>query len=282
MYINQEFIQEVGLGTWLWKTAVRQFYKRILRLDHKMRLPTGEYFLLPRGSKFASEAFITGGNVDWGSEALLYAILPERGCLLDVGANIGYYSIYMIPSCSKIFAFEPDPRMLEGLSRNTINYPEITIIDKAIGRKSCVASFVLEDSGEVSHLARCDSASGNTIDVACTTIDDFVVERNLTSVSAIKIDIEGFDIDAIAGAQTVLEKMRPIILTEASPTQELFELLSPPDYLVMAYARDSTNRRISFLPIKADGVDGFETKMLFLVPRERVEELKATASTLNL
>jgi len=45
------------------------------------------------------------------------------GCLLDVSANIGYYTCYMYPTCSRIFAFEPDRRMRAILEQNVIGLP---------------------------------------------------------------------------------------------------------------------------------------------------------------
>jgi hypothetical protein len=50
---------------------VRQFYKRVLRRDLRMKLPTGLPIVLPRSSQFGSEAYVTNANVDLGAEALL-------------------------------------------------------------------------------------------------------------------------------------------------------------------------------------------------------------------
>jgi len=44
---NRRFIKEVGLLRWVWRTAIRQYHKRVVRRDHAMRLPTGEWMTLP-------------------------------------------------------------------------------------------------------------------------------------------------------------------------------------------------------------------------------------------
>ena len=107
--VNIGFIKEVGPFRWVFRTVVRQFYKRIVKRDHTMRLPTGEWITLPVSNHFASEAFVTHGDVDWGSERLLEALLSRKGVFLDVGAHIGYYSLYVLPRVLAVYSFEPDP-----------------------------------------------------------------------------------------------------------------------------------------------------------------------------
>ena len=109
MPINLEFVKEVGPFTWLRRTFVRQFSKRILGKDNSLKLPTGLRMRLPTASKFASEVFITGSKVDWGSEELFVNHLNASEVVLDVGANIGYYSLYVLPRTAAVHAFEPDP-----------------------------------------------------------------------------------------------------------------------------------------------------------------------------
>jgi FkbM family methyltransferase len=159
------------------------------------------------------------------------------------------------------------------LEQNVIGLTNVSIVGQAVGRHVGSASFVLESAGEVSHLARTGDSSGDHVVVEVTTIDAFVQSRRLTKVSAIKIDIEGFDIDAIAGAHHTMAKFRPLILTEASPEGALFDLLAPVNYVAMAFVRGQNDRKKQFSRIPAGGVPGFDCKMLFLAPSERLEEL---------
>jgi hypothetical protein len=74
MPINTVFIRDVGTPGWAWRTVVRQFWKRSLRPDHRMQLPTGAWMTRPIADHFASEAFITNADVDWGSEQQLFSL----------------------------------------------------------------------------------------------------------------------------------------------------------------------------------------------------------------
>lgn len=264
MPINTEFVKEVGTFTWLRRTLLRQFSKRILRKDNTLVLPTGLSMRLPRTSKFASEVFITGSNVDWGSEELFANYLDVSGVFLDIGANIGYYSLYVLPRVSAVHAFEPDPRALAVLRSNAADHPNAHVHSLAVGKCAGKSFFILESNTEVSHLAdpstQCSEQS-NEIDV--TTIDDFVAERNLR-ITGIKIDVEGSDLDVIEGGLTTLRSQSPLVLTETKPDERLFTLVRPLGYKVFAFTKHPKAAQFRLQAIDHEG--NFQTKMLFLVP----------------
>lgn len=253
--MNTEFIKEVGPLKWATRTAIRQFYKRVIRRDHWMRLPTGKRLSLPFHSHFASEAYVTKANVDWGSEKLLYALLPGNGAFLDVGAHIGYYALYMLPRVDEVYCFEPDTRILEALRRNARRYNFVHVIPAAAGATNGKARFAMESSIETSHL----SDTGTEIDVV--TLDAFVQSKRLRRVTAIKTDAEGHDLEVLQGAVGVLREHRSIVLTEAKPESALFDLMETIGYAVFGYAHDG--RKPVFMEIKRGSIA--PTKMLFLV-----------------
>jgi len=263
--MNLVFIREVGLFRFLRRKAVRQFYKRILRRDHAMRLPTGERMNLPITDLFASEAYITNGNVDWGSERLLFGLLNSRGAFLDIGAHIGYYSLYMLPRATEVYAFEPDPRVRELLEANVSHRPKIQVIPSAVGATPGRARFTLESDSAISHLAGEHDDQSKLIDVEVVTVDSFVQSRGL-KVEGIKIDVEGHDTEVIQGALQVLKDQQPLVLTEAKPDQALFALTQQADYRVFAYVMNPPNPKKSFKELLLSHPTPGTTKMLFLVP----------------
>jgi FkbM family methyltransferase len=279
--IHWNFIKEVGVGKFIVRTIHRQFYKRILRRSQRMRLPTGELFQLPRTSQFATEAFITNGDVDWGSEALLFRLASRARAFMDIGANIGYYSQYMRPGVSAVYAFEPDPRMFALLRDSLAGHANVMIFPLAVGSRNGKARFTLEKSGEVSHFAHHPSESDPaTVVVDTVTVDSFV-ERQQIHVGIIKTDVEGFDLDVLRGAQMTLQTQRPIVLSEIQPSAELFTLVHGLGYCICAYLRDIQSRKKSFCfidgPLRSDQA----AKMLFLIPAERIAEVSELAASLR-
>jgi FkbM family methyltransferase len=269
--INLAFIRDVGPLRWAWRTAIRQYYKRLAQRDHAMQLPTGEWMTLPIRDRFASEAFITNGDVDWGSEALLFSLLKRKGVFLDVGAHIGYYSLYVLPRVVAAYAFEPDPRVCALLEENVKGKQDVTVVPWAVGAKQGRAGFILERHSEVSHLSVGDEDARKRIVVDLVTLDAFVASRGLT-VEAIKIDVEGHDAEVIQGALGLLRQQQPLVLTEAKPDAELFDLAGRVEYRVFAYLRRRRTRVPFLAELFADARIPGETKMLFLVPERLADE----------
>jgi len=242
-----------------------------------MLLPSGEWMTLPIADRFASEAFITQANVDWGSEALLFSLLRGEGVFLDIGAHIGYYSLYMLPRVRACYCFEPGPRVLPLLENNVDGIEKVLVIPWAVGATQGRARFTLERHSEVSHLSADGDDAGDQIVVDVVTIDSFIADR-LLNVEAIKIDIEGHDLEAIEGALKVMAEQAPLVLTEARPDAKLFELTRQVGYRVFAFVRNSKSGSKRLLELVPDAPIPGQTKMLFLVPKRLLSKfLQLTA-----
>lgn len=271
--MDRAFIHEIGWRNWICRYAMRQFFKRILRRSQIIRLPTGNELLLPRCSAYATEVFVTRANVDWGSEALLCRLLKGGGAFLDIGANIGYYSAYLEPFVQEVFAFEPDSTARMHLLSNVRKLSKVTLVSCAIGAETSTAKFVQAGRSELSHLAE---FGGNGCEVPVVSIDDFAVQRGL-SICGIKIDICQQDFAALQGAVDVLQRQRPVVLAAMQPSRELAALSRKVDYAIFAYAREPASREIRFVRVDALEARGLAFKMLFLIPRERSDEIRALA-----
>jgi FkbM family methyltransferase len=127
-------------------------------------------------------------------ECLLIAkYLPKNGVFLDIGANIGVYTfrISSLRPDSKIYAFEPSPKLFEKLNFNLKlnNISNVKAFDTAISDFKGELSFSTENESLV-------LGSGN-IHVKADTLIDFISSENLTSIGALKIDIEGAEDKAL-------------------------------------------------------------------------------------
>ena len=273
--MNITFIRDTGATKWILRKLIREFSTRILKQDNFLRLPTGLMIRLPKENLFSSDAFVTNSDVDWGAEKLLARNLERDGIFLDIGAHIGYYSLYMLPLVRAIYAFEPDPRARAWLTSNLSPYPNAFVVPVAVGERSGRASYVLSRNPDTSHLSSNCTSEENVVEVDVVTVDEFVTRHNLR-VTAIKIDVEGFDIAVVAGARQTLRSQAPLVLTEAKPEEKLFELISDLDYRVFAFTRDFKTRRVAFEELHLNSAA--HTKMLFLVPARLTSEFAQRAS----
>jgi len=181
----------------------------------------------------------------------------------------------MLPLVKAVYAFEPDPRARAWLTRNLSPYPNALIVPVAVGARSGRATYVLSPDPETSHLSSGFVGEGNVLEVEVITVDEFVARFNLR-VTAIKIDVEGFDFDVVAGALQTLRNQAPLVLTEAKLEDRLFQLISDLDYRVFAFTRDFKMMRTAFEELHPH--TKANTKMLFLVPGRLASEFSPEAS----
>lgn len=142
--------------------------------------------------------------------------LKSGAVILDIGANIGYYTILAskkIGKRGKVFAFEPDPRSLQILKRNVdLNKcKNVTIVNSAVGKKNSFATFTLDSTnpGESSLLK---NKNGKKIKVKTTTIDSFVKKHRIKKIDILKMDIEGTEIYALKGGEKTFKDSKNIKL----------------------------------------------------------------------
>jgi hypothetical protein len=154
---------------------------------------------------------------------------------------------------------------------NVYGKKNVHVVHLAAGARPGRARFTLAKHSEVSRLSREGDDPGNQIVVDVVMLDRFVFSRKLM-VEAIKIDVEGYDIDVIQGALHVLAKQEPLVLTEAKPDGALFVLMRKVGYRVFAFVRHKWTRKKRFVELFPDRPIPGETKMLFLVPGRLTEE----------
>jgi len=148
----------------------------------------------------------------------------QRGLVLDVGANIGFFSLlfaHLYPEC-QIHAFEPNPYAFERLQENLKANPKL-------GYRISTFANAVSDREQHVELTTVPGAAGHawgrvgiprrdgmvTFDVAATTIDSLYAGSRVP-IRLIKIDVEGYELPVLEGASAVVAEFRPIIVFEVS------------------------------------------------------------------
>ncbi|MCR4432903.1 MAG: FkbM family methyltransferase [Caldiserica bacterium] len=132
---------------------------------------------------------------------------PEKGdWVLDIGGLFGETSFYFskyVGEEGQVFCFEPVSEnyrvLLENLAENGTK--NIVPVNLAVGE----TSGEIRISGSGGGAAHSDSGKI----VSCTSIDDFVRNNNLARVDMIKMDIEGYEMNALQGAVETLKDFKP-------------------------------------------------------------------------
>jgi FkbM family methyltransferase len=145
----------------------------------------------------------------------IYGHDVRRGdIVLDAGANIGVYTRKVLDAGAKlVIAIEPAPENLECLRRNfkgEIAAGQVVVYAKGIWDKEDVLSFNIDpdNSAADSFVIRRTNAK-NVLQLPVTTVDKMMAELKLERADFIKMDIEGAEPRALAGAKETLAKYKP-------------------------------------------------------------------------
>jgi FkbM family methyltransferase len=169
--------------------------------------------------------------------ACFLAVLSARpdGVFLDVGANVGLFSV-LAASLSdwRVVGFEPTPRLAAGARQICrSNSLDVRLEELALGRETGAATFYLSDVSDCSNsLAAGFRPATSTLVVPVERLDEWAARTGCVP-DLIKIDTETTEPDVLAGGREVLRRDRPWLLCEVLPghrTQELIDELAPLGY----------------------------------------------------
>lgn len=149
------------------------------------------------------------------------AFLDKQKAAIDVGAHGGQYTSVLSVNSRLVFAFEPIPRLAEGL--RTFCFPNVEIINAALSDSNGMLRLHIpqQDGKSLMPLAslevpdRSEYESWEELDVPLCRLDN----RVDTPVSFIKIDVEGHEISVLKGAERLLKAYRPTLLIEIGSTE---------------------------------------------------------------
>jgi len=141
----------------------------------------------------------------------------------DIGGNIGLMAapiLAQVPGCH-VVSFEPSANVLPYLQRTVAQSPfadRWIVIPKAVGAQVGTVKFNLNAPGHSPYdgirATHRVSTRQSEVEVALTTIDREWHAHDTPHVSAIKIDVEGAELDVLRGARECLAAERPTVMVE--------------------------------------------------------------------
>jgi FkbM family methyltransferase len=158
----------------------------------------------------------------------------------DIGGNIGLMAapiLARVPECH-VLSCEPSANVLPYLQRTAAESPfadRWTVIPKAVGARVGIVKFTLHSPSNSPYdgMRATDRVASDhrEVEVELTTIDAEWKRLGLPRVSAIKIDVEGAELDVLKGASECLKKEKPPILLEWN-AKNLAAYKCPPETLL--------------------------------------------------
>jgi FkbM family methyltransferase len=149
--------------------------------------------------------------------------LTGDGVVLDVGANLGFFSLLIakLDSLRPIYAFEPSPSTFKSLEDNVARnrLSSVTCFQMAIADHDGEVRFALKEHARANaSIVIEDEDRPGTLPVASETLDTFCKRRSIGRIALLKVDVEGYETLVFKGASDVLTKVRPeLIYFEVCP-----------------------------------------------------------------
>lgn len=216
-------------------------------------------------------------NFDWyepQESSMVLGLLKDGMTMLDIGANIGWYSLViakLFPN-TDVHAFEPIPHIYRTLAENIAlnNRQNIRTYNQGFSNQAGEAVFYFSpDLGVNASLRNVSSRNAEDIEETRCVVDtvDHFTDRQSLIVDFIKCDVEGAEYLVFQGARQTLERDKPIIFSELLRKwsaqfdyhpNEMIQFLTQ-----LGYDCFTVNHQ-TLLPFKAMDENTIETNFFFL------------------
>jgi FkbM family methyltransferase len=225
------------------------------------------------GSFLDRNVYLFGDHEGTEIELFLSVVPPKRrGIILDVGANAGTHSLQFARSFEHVHSFEPNPALWAQFERNIALNQLSNVTLHRVGladRDAQLPFFMIEKPnlglGTFSTVEQYDMPLFEVGSASVVRGADYLATQGIGPVDAIKIDVQGFEVEAIRGLLPVLERDRPYLWFElGSGTRQVLNSRTTLERLIpfrhearlIDRRRTLLTRRVALVPAPADLPEG--------------------------
>jgi len=218
------FVKSLGLQN---ISIVRSLYNRIRRMkmpNKDIILPLDDLRILVRNPRqsFIGRSLYLEGIWERKETQFLPSVVKPGMTILDIGADIGYYTLLFakLVGQGRVFSFEPIPKAKWYLDYNIeLNcLQNVRTLSFALFDKT--GEVCLEDPFTKSKINLSKkNISENDIIVEMKVYDDWKYEEGIDHLDLVKIDVEGAELNILKGMKDTLESDGPGLLIEVHPQQ---------------------------------------------------------------
>jgi len=168
--------------------------------------------------------------------------LPKDSIFYDLGANLGWFSLYAANLGLQVYAFEVDKNNFFGLQKNIEANPnlldKIFIFNQGIADKKRNINLRFSDDTIGGHhktleLPNFSATSGiianKKIEIIVDSLDNIIKDNNLPFPDHLKVDIDGSEYAFLLGANEILNHAKSMVIefwTESEYYNESIRILN--------------------------------------------------------
>lgn len=186
------------------------------------------------------------GIYDRQQTQLIKKLVKKKHTVLDIGANIGYFTLIMAKHAKRVYAFEPEPRNFQILKKNVElnNLSNVKLYNLAVAETNGNGILHLCENNRGMHrIYPSNWCKEGTTDIQTVRIDDIIQEADF-----IKMDIEGAELGALKGMTKLLQTCNITLSMEFYPpsieeygakSKDLYDFITNLGYHIKIPLRDS-------------------------------------------
>ncbi len=200
------------------RTAVkflRWAFYQTWKLDFSFGTEEGSHYVSMPGNWSSLATYIQNYR-DPGIQLFIRRSLPPGSTFVDVGANIGTYTVpasAAVGPNGKVIAIEPHPFIFEYLKRNVAGnqLQNVLTVNAAVGatRKNALMRYEKDNPGQT-HVISQFHAEATKVPMA--RLDDILSDLGIANVAYLKIDVEGYELYVLRGAKRIIDGSSSIII----------------------------------------------------------------------
>ena len=187
----------------------------------------------------------------------LFSLIKEGMIVIDIGANMGEVSLNIanrVRETGKVYSFEPSSTNYKKCFQNILLNEKLkNSIDLnfcALGDKSTSAFLKIADKNNLGMNSISDS--GEKIEIR--KLDDIVAEKNISKIDLIKLDVEGYELKVLKGAEQCIKKFHPALFIELD--DELLKKQGDSSFLLLNWLNEHNYKIIDPLLSTEELVNG--------------------------
>ena len=235
-----EFIYCYVLKPWPLRQITNFIIKKII--PEKIKINSSFVYLNPNDPVISGALYF---RVYENSETnFLNNICFEGMRVIDVGANVGYYSALiseLIGPNGIVLAIEPDSESFKYLLKTIKSSKNKNIrpfLKAASDHNNILPLYISKDNRGDNRLYKTNQKR-NSIDVETIILDELIIKNEINQVDLIKIDVQGYEPKVIRGMKNIIKTSNKIILlTEFWPKGIVDAGENPIDFLKMLRSLD--------------------------------------------
>lgn len=211
------------------------YLNRIMRKSLIAEKVQGSKMLLNLKNKGIQTDLFLHGIREPEATKFFQGILKPNMVVVDVGANVGYYTLMEARVCKKVYAIEPEPTNYKALQYNIKmnKYENVKTLMAAAGARNSTALL------NISSTSNWHKIGDRGIPVQLVTIDSLL---NGKRVDLVRMDVEGYELNVLKGMTETLrypvtlflEVHRDFLKAYGQSLEELFEFLTVYKFYVVA------------------------------------------------